>query len=180
MTDMAEEEVVLGIGSQVQHSEYGKGVIVEVNLSTYTIYFKHRGEKEINQTDSRLSVDKLVKDEVQRLSLKEVETVLEGILRKWSDISDITELGDRWKGGNMVLTPGKEGLQAKEIPIETFFHKIVMTRDRLRVMEQKINASKNLDDEEKVALQQYISRIYGSLTTFNVLFANKEDHFKSS
>lgn len=171
-------EELLGIGSQVQHSEFGKGVVVEVSLSTYTVYFKHRGEKEIPHVDSRLTVDKFVKDESQRLSVKEVKQVLEDVLRKWSDATDLVELGDRWKNGKLILEPGKDGLQSKEIPIETFFHKIVMTRDRIRVMEQKINASKNLDDSEKVALQQYITRIYGSLTTFNVLFAEKDDHFK--
>lgn len=174
---MTEEQ--LGIGSQVQHGEFGKGVVVEVNMSTYTIWFKNRGEKEIPQTDSRLTVDKFTADEVQRLSIDEVKTVLEDVLRKWSDTTELVELGDRWNNGTLKLIPGKEGMQAKEIPIETFFHKIVMTRDRVRVMEQKINSSKNLNDEEKVALQQYISRIYGSLTTFNVLFANKEDHFRS-
>ncbi len=171
-------EELLGIGSQIQHTEFGKGVVVEVNLSTYTVYFKHRGEKELPHVDSRISIDQFVKDETQRLSVKEVKIVLEEVLRKWSDATDLVELGDRWKNGKMILEPGKDGMQAKEIPIDTFFHKIVMTRDRIRVMEQKINSSKNLDDEEKVALQQYITRIYGSLTTFNVLFANKEDHFK--
>ena len=77
----------------------------------------------------------------------------------------------------MILKPGEESLKSKEIPIETFFHKIVMVRDRLRVMEQRINSSK-LTDEEKVNLQQYITRIYGSLTTFNILFKNKEDQFR--
>lgn len=76
----------------------------------------------------------------------------------------------------MVLKPGETGLKDKEIPIDQFFHKIVMVRDRLRVMEQRINSSK-LDDEDKVNLQQYITRIYGSLTTFNILFRNKEQHF---
>jgi superoxide dismutase len=78
----------------------------------------------------------------------------------------------------MVLQPQDVSLSNKEIPINTFFHKIVMLRDRLRVLEQKINSSKNLDDQEKVDLQQYITRCYGSLTTFNVLFKNNTQNFK--
>ena len=77
----------------------------------------------------------------------------------------------------MILKPDDSSLKPKEIPIEAFFHKIVMVRDRLRVMEQRINASELLSDEDKINLQQYITRIYGSLTTFNVLFKNKEDYF---
>jgi len=173
-------EEVLGVGSQIQHSEFGKGVIVEVNLDTYTVYFKHRGAKDINQVDSRITIDHLVKDERQRLSVDEVKSVLTDILKQWSDATEIITFAEKWKGGSLILKPANEALQPKEIPIDTFFHKIVMTRDRLRVMEQKINSSKNLNDEEKVALQQYITRIYGSLTTFNVIFAEKRDHFKGS
>jgi hypothetical protein len=87
------------------------------------------------------------------------------------------ELGARWKGGEMIVKPGDPNLATKSIPVETFFHKIVMVRDRLRVMEAQINAHKVLTDGEKVDLQQYITRIYGSLTSFNFLFKNKEDHF---
>jgi hypothetical protein len=88
-----------------------------------------------------------------------------------------TELADRWKGGELVIKPSKAELEAKIVPIDAFFHKIVMARDRLRVLEQHVNAHKALSDADKVQLQQYITRIYGSLTTFNILFKNKEDQF---
>jgi hypothetical protein len=91
-------------------------------------------------------------------------------------MQETVDLGDKWKGGSMILEPGRKELASKTIPIETFFHKIVMVRDRLRVMEQRINSS-NLTDEEKVNLQQYITRIYGSLTSFNILFKYKTDQF---
>ncbi len=171
----------LGIGSQVRHTHFGEGVIVEVNLGTYTVWFKNRGEKDIPHADERLTVAELVEDEVNRITLEEVKFALKDVLESYSDISpDIEGLGNKWVGGTMSLQPANENLKAKEIPIEAFFHKIVMTRDRLRVMEQKINASKGLNDEEKVALQQYITRIYGSLTTFNVLFDSPDGHFKGT
>ena len=86
-------------------------------------------------------------------------------------------VGDKWKNGTLIIKAFDHSVKSKEIPIDTFFHKIVMVRDRIRVMEQRINSSSNLDVEEKFNLQQYITRIYGSLTTFNVLFKYKDDHF---
>lgn len=105
----------------------------------------------------------------------EFRSVLRQVIREELSTSPV-ELGGRWLGGELVLKPGKEGTAEKRVPLETFFHKIVMVRDRLRVLEQRVNASK-LDAEEKVQLQQYITQCYGSLTTFNVLFAEKGDFF---
>jgi hypothetical protein len=97
--------------------------------------------------------------------------VLTQVLREELGVSE-ESLGTRWQGGELVLKPGKEGTAEKRIPIETFFHKIVMLRDKLRVLEQRINAHGTLSDEEKVALQQYVTGCYGTLTSFNVLFAD--------
>jgi hypothetical protein len=95
----------------------------------------------------------------------------------WGEVTDVVPLGDRWVGGTMILQPADKSQKPKELPIEVFFHEVVMLRDRIRVMEQQINAHKKLSDEDKVNLQQYITRIYGTLTTFNVLFKNKEHWF---
>lgn len=106
----------------------------------------------------------------------EFRSVLRQVIREELAVKPV-ELGGRWVGGEVVLKPGKEGTAEKRVPLETFFHKIVMVRDRLRVLEQRINGSAKLDPEEKVQLQQYITQCYGSLTTFNVLFAEKGDQF---
>lgn len=167
---------LLGIGSRINHSEFGKGVVTNVTSKHYWVTFMENGLETID-LDSDFEVIEVVEDEVDTISFSEVELSLISILRRWSDASSVTPIADKWKKGNLVLEPGDSNLSNKEIPIETFFHKIVMVRDRIRVMEQKINASKNLDDQEKVDLQQYITRIYGSLTTFNMLFKNQSDNF---
>jgi len=107
---------------------------------------------------------------------EELVAALRDLLAASGSVPD-TQVGAKWQGGTLVLRPGKPGLQEKEVPIEAFFKKIVMLRDRLRVLEQKLNASSSLTDPEKVDLQQYITRCYGSLTTFNVLFDEREDWF---
>jgi hypothetical protein len=167
---------LLGIGSRINHSEYGKGVVTNVTSKHYWVTFMDSGLETLD-LDSSFEVIEAVEDEVDTISFSEVEQSLISILKRWSDTSAITPIADKWKGGSLMLKPGDSNLSDKEIPMDTFFHKIVMVRDRIRVMEQKINSSNNLDDQEKVDLQQYITRIYGSLTTFNVLFKNQSDNF---
>ncbi len=172
-----EEQLILGPGTRLQHTHYGPGVIVAVKYATYIISFIHHGVKEIDKTDNNLDeiIAENVSAEVETIS--DVEKSLLKILRLWNGNSEVVALGDRWLGGTMVLQPADRSQKAKEVPIDIFFHKIVMLRDRLRVMEQQINAHKKLSDEEKVNLQQYVTRIYGTLTTFNVLFKDKEHWF---
>ncbi|MBK7433036.1 MAG: hypothetical protein IPI66_03460 [Chitinophagaceae bacterium] len=174
---MEEEQLNLGIGTRLQHTQYGPGVIVGVRYATYLISFIHHGIKEIDKSDSHLDeiIPENVTAEIETVS--EVEKSLLKILRQWSDITEIVPLGDKWVGGTMLLQTADKTLKPKEVPIDDFFHKIVMLRDRLRVLEQNINSHKKLTDEEKVSIQQYITRCYGSLTTFNVLFKNKENWF---
>ncbi len=168
-------EQLLGIGSRVRHPAYGEGAIIRVHKAAYEVCFMKFGIKQVGKSyDQWEIVEAIPADEA--LTFTEAEKSLVRILNHYSDISQTIDLGDKWTDGLMILKPGEEGLKSKEISIDAFFHKIVMVRDRLRVMEQRINASK-LTDEEKVNLQQYITRIYGSLTTFNVLFKYKEDHF---
>jgi hypothetical protein len=106
----------------------------------------------------------------------EFKRVLRVVIQEELGTSTV-DLGGKWKGGEVIMKPGKEGIQEKRVPLEQFFHKVVMVRDKLRVLEQKINAHPKLDDEEKVQMQQYVTQCYGSLTTFNVLFANQDDGF---
>ena len=166
---------LLGIGSRINHSEYGKGVVTNVSSKHYWITFLEKGLETI-AIDSDFEVIEALEDDVDAVSFFDVESSLVKILQKWSDTHEKVAIADKWRGGSLILEPGGD-MAKKEMPIETFFHKIVMVRDRIRVMEQKINSSKNLDDQEKIDLQQYITRIYGSLTSFNVLFKNKSDSF---
>lgn len=171
------EQTTLGIGTRLQHTHHGPGVIVGIRYATYLISFINHGIKEIDKTDIHLDeiIPENVSEEIETRS--EVEKSLLKILRLWGGLTENVPIGDRWQHGTMLLQPADKSLKPKEIPIEDFFHKVVMLRDRLRVLEQNINSSKTLSDEEKVNIQQYITRCYGSLTTFNVLFKNKEQWF---
>ena len=167
---------ILGIGSRINHQEFGFGVVTNVDSKHYWVTFQENGLETI-EINTDFEVIEAIEDELDVVSFYEVESTIRKILKQYSDISEVVHIADKWKGGKLILQPKDTNLSSKEIPIETFFHKIVMVRDRIRVMEQKINASKTLDDQDKIDLQQYITRIYGSLTTFNVLFKLKNQHF---
>lgn len=167
---------ILGIGSRINHTEFGKGVITNVDNKQYWVTFIENGLETID-LDESIEVIEAAENEVDTVSFFDVEQSFIRLLKKYSDVSEVVHIGDKWKGGKLILEPGDTNLKSKEIKIDDFFHKITMVRDRLRVMEQKINSSKNLDEQEKIDLQQYITRSYGSLTTFNVLFKVKAQQF---
>ncbi len=165
----------LGIGSRVNHPAYGKGAVIRLHKAAYEVCFMMYGIKHVGYEYDKWEVIEEI-PAVEEVSFSEAEKSLVKILRTFNGLQEEVSLGDKWINGTLILKPEDVDLKPKEMPIETFFHKIVMVRDRLRVMEQRINSSK-LTDEEKVNLQQYITRIYGSLTSFNVLFKYKEDSF---
>lgn len=165
------------IGTRVKHPSKGEGVIMADTGSSYRIFFNPESILEIGKGFGSLELIELGKPSEAPLSLDTVSEALEQVLLKYTDMGAKVELGNKWIKGTLVFEPADNDIKAHEIPIETFFHKIVMVRDRLRVLEQNINSHKQLNDEEKVDLQQYITRIYGSLTSFNFLFRNKEDYF---
>src|SRR5689334_16605038 len=167
---------LLGVGSRVKHPSYGDGVVIRLHKKVYDVCFIEQGIKIVSK-DFDLEVIERIEPEYN-VSFGEAEDALIKILREWSDVTEVVPLGDKWKNGIMVLKPGDTSLKEKEVPIDIFFNKIVMLRDRLRVMEQRINAHDKLSNEDKINLQQYITRIYGSLTTFNVLFKYKTDNFE--
>lgn len=172
----------LAVGTMVDHSRYGEGIVGKINVTNYEIYFAHGGKVSISKTSDDLSViSKPENAEVTpQLDLKQLKDIFNYLLDDKGILSEYVEMGEKWEGGTLNIIPGKEGVQGKEIPIDAFFHKIVMVRDRLRVLEQNINSHPKLSDEDKVNMQQYITKAYGSLTTFNILFDNKNQYFKGS
>jgi hypothetical protein len=115
-------------------------------------------------------------EEITDMDAEEFRQVLREVIRDELGVGDVP-LGGRWIGGEVVLVPGKKETAEKRLPIDSLFHKIVMIRDKLRVLEQKVNSHPHLSDEDKVQMQQYVTQCYGSLTTFNVLFADRADGF---
>ncbi len=172
----------LHIGQRVRHPQHGSGTVKTVSETTADIQFDDGNKRTVAPDAAGLEpaepqtavsglnvplkhfIEQTLDAAITRLGLEKPDAIVE-------------KLGIRWHGGKLVMHPADPALQAKEVPLETFFHKIVMVRNNLRVLEQKINANEKLTDGEKVEMQQYITRSQGSLTTFNVLFREKEDQF---
>lgn len=169
----------MGIGTLLQHPKFGRGVIVNVEGDSLKIYFHDENEtRDLSRDFEGFEILDPVENAAPSLTLDDVELALENVLYKMNMIDEPVKMGDKWLRGKVILVPGNADTQEKEIPIDVFFNKIIMIRDRLRVLEQNINAHAKLDNEDKIHLQQYITRCYGSLTTFNVLFKDKYAHFK--
>jgi hypothetical protein len=169
---------------QLRHPRYGVGTIKALTEHTADINFDDAprtidpatsevtvAEPSASLTEMQMPLSALIRQTAQAmvdaLGLEKPDQLVEG-------------LATRWQSGILALRPADSSLQAKEVPLETFFHKIVMLRNNLRVLEQKVNANEKLSDADRFDLQQYITRCYGSLTTFNVLFKEKEDQFRTS
>jgi len=174
----------LHIGMKVRHPQYGVGVVKSLTGQTAEIAFDdlqrtiapassdlQPAEPTATLSELEMPLAKLIRDTahavVEALGLEQQDALVDG-------------LATRWQKGTLIMQPAESSLQSKEVPLETFFHKIVMIRNNLRVLEQKVNASDKLSEADKFELQQYITRCYGSLTTFNILFKNKDDQFRTS
>jgi len=175
-------EQELTIGTRIDHDKYGEGIISKVKLTNFEVFFARGGKVEFSKASQDYEIietptNAVSSDSENGIDIKQIEKIISYILDKHNSLQEIVKMGDKWTGGKLLMQSGNTTMQSKEIPIEVFFHKIVMLRDRLRVLEQNINSNEKLSDEDKVNLQQYITRIYGSLTTFNVLFSDKEYYF---
>ena len=163
-----------GIGSIVRHLQFGAGRVVAYEHDQYVIVFKGGDTRRVAFGFDGLEPERLQGDpEADRIRQAVSEALGD---HGWIDVD--LELGRRWVGGTLKLVPGRDETQPKDVPIEVFFKKLVGVRDRLRVLEQKINSHPELPAEAKLELQGYITRCYGSLTTFNVLFAAKGGQFE--
>jgi hypothetical protein len=173
----------LHVGLRIRHPQYGLGTVKTIGEKSAEIRF----DDAVRTIDPELSGITTAEPSVSVSGLDQplkqfVEATIEAVLDRLGyekPDAALEQLGPRWHKGRMVLHPADTTLQAKEVPLEVFFHKLVGVRNQLRVLEQKINGHPTLTDGDKVEMQQYITRSYGSLTTFNLLFKRKEDQFSS-
>lgn len=171
-------------GLVVYHQSLGTGRVVNAAEDRIMVNFIKAGVRSFTASDADLELSETpftndTKTETDTMDRDEMKSALREVLRE-EGLTGTVAMADKWDGGELLIKPAKADLQSKSVPIDTFFHKIVMIRNQLRVLEANINGSKNLTDSEKVDLQQYITRCYGTLTTFNVLFADKKDWFVGS
>ena len=172
------------VGMKVRHPHYGLGEVKALEPKLATVVFL-QGEQKLAPELSGLE-PATPQAELSGLTRPLAEVIRETVAALVEEMGlereagVVEELGARWHGGRLVLHPADPTLQTKEVPLEVFFHKIVMMRNNLRNLEQKINAHEKLTDGEKVELQQYLTRCHGSMTTFNVLFKHKQDQFSGS
>lgn len=170
------------IGMRVQHPDYGMGTVKNLSEHVADIRFDNSGLQTISPEHTDLTSAE-PQAELSGLTVPLNSLISETVAALFKeqglqkDEAIVQQLGTRWNNGTLILKPSDPNLQSKDVPLETFFHKIVMVRNNLRVLEQKINAHEKLSDAEKVEMQQYITRCYGSLTTFNILFKEKEGQF---
>jgi hypothetical protein len=171
----------LHIGQKIRHPQYGVGTVTAITEQSADIQFDdlkrtvapHTSEIQPAEAQAAISgldiplsrfVEQVATEVISKLGLDKPDSVVQ-------------QLAGRWRGGTLILKPSDPGLQPKEVELDVFFHKIVMMRNNLRVLEQKINSSETLPSADKFDWQQYLTRCYGSMTTFNVLFKSKEDQF---
>ncbi len=164
----------LGLNTVVAHPLFGTGRIVAYENDCYVTMFKGGEVKHVAFTFDAMTAEKVIGDP----QLDSLKLAMREVLGDYGWLDVDLEMGKRWVGGSMKLIPGKTDTQPKDVPLEMFFKKIIGIRDKLRVLEQKINAHPVLTPEEKLDFDGYITRCYGSLTTFNVLFNAKESQFR--
>ncbi len=173
----------LHVGQRVRHPQYGLGTVRTIAEATAEIEFND-GRRSIAPEPSGLQPGE-PQAAIAGLELPLAQIIqqsVEATINRFGfDKPDavVDQLANRWHSGKLVLQPSDPNVQAKEVPLDVFFHKIVMMRNQLRVLEQKVNAHEKLSDAEKIEMQQYITRCYGSMTTFNILFKEREDQFST-
>jgi hypothetical protein len=171
----------LRIGMEVRHPNYGAGTVKALTEKIAKIDFDGStievdpGLSELTPAQATAAIGGLEKPLADLIT--EIVDAAYAKIPVDDPNATVTGLGNRWRGGKLVLHPADPALQAKEVDLETFFHKIVMMRNNFRVLEQKVNGNKELSSADKFDIQQYITRCYGSMTTFNILFKDKDDYF---